>query len=391
MRIAVVTPLFPIRQEPFRGQPIYLTVRELAKLADVHVFCPQAHYPNIPFLRPQSYVYYPLDASFQPTDVPTTYLEYNALPVISRPLNGWACYRALRPHLREFQPDIILSYWLYPEGHAAMLAAADLKVPVIVGARGSDLSVNLDAVVRRKTQETLQRVDGAVMVSEELRQRAISFGAKPQTVRTILNGCDTTIFYPQDRENTRLELSIAAGSKVIVFVGHLNAAKGVRELFHAVSQIRSDYPDLKLVMVGDGGIEQQLPDLAASLGISSLVHFAGKAKSTEISKWLAAADVFTLPSYAEGCPNVVIEALACGRPVVATTVGAIPDLVNEQTGILVPPRDAQALADALRKSLEASWNSEAIALQWQRGWDQVAKDTLDLITTVKNNDRKPQN
>jgi len=172
---------------------------------------------------------------------------------------------------------------------------------------------------------------------------------------------------------------------VILFVGHLNAAKGVRELFHAVSQIRDTLPGLKLVMVGDGGIQNELPGLAASLGIDSLVHFAGKAKAPEIARWLAAADVFTLPSYAEGCPNVVIEALACGRPVVATTVGAIPDLVQDSTGILIPPRDAASLAEALKRALNQSWDSSAIATKWQRGWDQVAHDTLDLLKYVQAN------
>ncbi len=381
MKIAVVTPLFPIRQEPFRGQPIYLTVRELAKVTDLHVFCPQAKYPPISFLQPKSYVYYPPDTSYQP-DVPTTYLEYPALPLISRPLNGWACYRSVLPHIKRYQPDAILSYWLYPEGYASMLVGKELDIPVVVGARGSDLSANLDSVVRSKTQKTMSQVDGAVMVSEELRQRAISFGGNPETVRTVLNGCDTNIFHPQDRHLARRDLSLPEDSKIILFVGHLNAAKGVRELFTAVSQLKAQYPGIKLVMVGDGGIQQELPALASLLGIESNVYLAGKAKAPEISRWLAAADVFSLPSYAEGCPNVVIEALACGRPVVATTVGAIPDLVSEKTGLLVPPRDASALSVALDKVLRQEWNSEVIAGLWNRGWDQVARETLSLLESV---------
>src|SRR5690606_24862964 len=137
---------------------------------------------------------------------------------------------------------------------------------------GSDLSANLDSVVREKTRKTLSQVDGAVMVSEELRQRAISFGAEDHTVQTILNGCDTRIFYPQDRSQARKDLSQPEKSKIILFVGHLNAAKGVRELFTAVSQLKAQYPDIKLVMVGDGGIQQELPALASSLGIESNVY-----------------------------------------------------------------------------------------------------------------------
>jgi glycosyltransferase involved in cell wall biosynthesis len=89
---------------------------------------------------------------------------------------------------------------------------------------------------------------------------------------------------------------------------------------------------------------------------------------------LAAADVFTLPSYMEGCPNTVMEALACGRPVVATSVGGIPEILNEQCGLLIPPRDSHALAEALRSVLERDWNSAAISSHWSRNWAVSAKD-----------------
>jgi glycosyltransferase involved in cell wall biosynthesis len=97
-----------------------------------------------------------------------------------------------------------------------------------------------------------------------------------------------------------------------------------------------------------------------------------------VASWLAAANIFCLPSYAEGCPNAVIEALACGRPVVATNVGGIPELVDSESGILVAPQDSQALADAFHQALSRRWDEPAISQRAQRGWDQVAEETRQI-------------
>ena len=102
-----------------------------------------------------------------------------------------------------------------------------------------------------------------------------------------------------------------------------------------------------------------------------------------MAQWMRAADVFCLPSYSEGCPNVVVEALACGRPVVSTEVGGVPELVNESNGILVAPRDAVALRTALDKALDKAWDSDEIARTSARSWETVAQETLAVCHRVR--------
>jgi teichuronic acid biosynthesis glycosyltransferase TuaC len=97
---------------------------------------------------------------------------------------------------------------------------------------------------------------------------------------------------------------------------------------------------------------------------------------------MAAADVVTLPSYMEGCPNVVLEALACGRPVVATNVGGIPEIMTDACGRLVPPRDSAALAHALASVLDTSWDAAAISAHWSRSWNTVAAELRDVLESV---------
>jgi teichuronic acid biosynthesis glycosyltransferase TuaC len=90
----------------------------------------------------------------------------------------------------------------------------------------------------------------------------------------------------------------------------------------------------------------------------------------------------TLPSYMEGCPNVILEALACGRPVVATNVGGIPEIMNDECGYLVPPRDSGALAEALASSLDKTWDAKSISAHWGRGWETVASELLVIFESV---------
>jgi teichuronic acid biosynthesis glycosyltransferase TuaC len=112
------------------------------------------------------------------------------------------------------------------------------------------------------------------------------------------------------------------------------------------------------------------------------VSFSESANPHEIARWLAASNVFCLPSHSEGCPNVVVEALSCGLPVVASNVGGIPELLNSRCGILVPPGDAQQLAQGLLRALDHPWNQEEIAKGSQRSWDEVACETYQVCRSL---------
>lgn len=152
----------------------------------------------------------------------------------------------------------------------------------------------------------------------------------------------------------------------------------MRELVDAVIRLRVSHPRLQLFCVGEGALQAELEARAIEAGLADRIRFLGRRGSVEVASWLAAANVFCLPSYAEGCPNSVIEALACGRPVVATSVGGIPELVDLESGILVAPKDSEALAEALGEALSRRWDEPAISQRCQRGWDQVAEETYQI-------------
>ncbi len=373
MRILIVTSQFPIAGEPNRGRPIHQTVRELSKLADVRVLSPVARYPR--WAQPRSYLYRASDPDFTVPGCDVRYVDYPALPAVSRPFNGWLCARTLHAPLREFAPDVVLSYWLYPDAFGAMHAARRAGLPLVVGSRGSDLRVR-DAVSQRLTRPVLRAAQRILVVSEDLGRVAVrDYDADPGKIRAIPNGCDATIFHPQPKAAARATLGLDASGPLVTYVGRLVPEKGLRELLDAVGALAPRLPGLALALVGEGPMRAELEARIATMpGVR--VHLPGAQGPREVACWMAASDVVTLPSYSEGHPNVLVEALACGRPVVATPVGGIPEVVDADCGLLVAVRDPAALAEGLAEALARDWDEGVLSRRFSRGWDAVATDTL---------------
>jgi teichuronic acid biosynthesis glycosyltransferase TuaC len=381
MRITVVTSYFPTSARPYGGNSAIQTLRLLKPHATIEVICPLERYPDIRGLTPPRYER--ADLNWQPPDFQTTYVEYPAIPFLTRPFNGRVCTRILLPYIRLTKPDLILNYWLYPDGYAAVRVGRELGVPVIVGAIGSDMRRRNDPITLRLVRETMLEAGAVITVSEELRQRAIAQGIPDGKVIAILNGCDTTIFHPGDRAAAREQVGCGAQDELIVYVGNLLASKGLGELLEAFVELGRIRPRLRLAIVGLGPYGETLAKRAKAAGVEGRVTLAGRCDAAGVAQWMRAADVFCLPSYSEGCPNVIVEALACGRPVVATKVGGIIELVSEESGLLIPPGDAGALRKALDAALAKQWDSARIARTSARSWDTVAAETLAVINKVQ--------
>lgn len=378
MRILIVTSQFPIAGEPNRGRPVYQTVRALAGMAEVHVLSPIAMYPR--WARPRSYLFRAPDPAFAIDGCPVEYLPYRALPAVSRPFNGVLCARALHPAVERLRPDVVLSYWLYPDAYGALLAAQRAGVPLVAGARGSDIRVR-DAISRRLTGRVVREADALLTVSEDLGRLAVrDYGAKAERVHVVPNGCDASIFHPRDRNSARSTLGVPGDARLVVYVGRLVAEKGLRELLEAARQMTPAMPNLRIALVGEGPMRAELAALAAQCGCE--VVFAGAQPPDAVARWMAASNLVTLPSYSEGHPNVLVEALACGRGVVATPVGGIPEVVDAASGVLVPPRDAAALAEGLRAGLARDWDETTLAKRFSRSWTTVALETLQACKAV---------
>jgi teichuronic acid biosynthesis glycosyltransferase TuaC len=380
MRVAVITRYFPTSQEPWAGHSAYQTLRFLAKQCELKVFYPESQYPK--FLTPRSRAGRSLDFNHHISDVAVQYIPYPALPAVSRPLNGWAAARSILSDVRRFQPDIILNYIVYPDGFAALRVGKALGVPVVVTAIGSDLNRIPDPFCGALTRQVLQRTDFLITVSGDLRRTALKMGANSARSRAVLNGCDTSIFYPRDTRQARRLLRIDEDGEAILYVGRLDIAKGLRELIEAMARVRVERPHAHCYIVGDGSDKPMLVESIARHGVGEAVTLVASCPTDQVALWMAAADLVTLPSYREGCPNVVIEALASGRPVVASDVGGIPELMDESSGRLVPANDASALTIALGEVLSQRWDPAEISGRHSRSWSDVSDDVQKILEQV---------
>lgn len=380
MKVAVVTRYFPSSGEPAQGRSLYETLRLLGGNAEVKVFYPNAAYPRL--LQPRSRTYKRLDLAFRPPDVNVEYFNYAALPLISRPLNGWMSTWALLPHICNFAPDVIFGCFLYPEGYAALKIAHTLRVPVAVMSIGSDLNRIGDSLSERFTRTVLRQADAIVTVCDDLRKTAVAKGAPAATTKAVLNGCDLRVFRPQDRYQARTRLGIDTSSEAVVYVGRLDLKKGLSELVKAAAALHPNRPRLHCYLVGRGPDRPAVEDAIRACQAGAFVHLIPGCAFEEVATWMSAADAVTLPSYMEGCPNVILEALASGRPVVATKVGGIPEILDNSCGRLVPPRDPAKLAEALESVLAAEWNPEAICAHGSRSWTAPAGELMDIFQSL---------
>lgn len=252
-----------------------------------------------------------------------------------------------RRAVREFQPTIIFSPWVYPDGWAAVRLGHAAKLPVVVQAHGSDIRL-LDAhpARQRPTAEALRDADGIVAVSRDLADRIVTLGAASANVRVIYDGVDDALFHPGDKAAARAELGLPHHARILLYVGNLVAVKSVNILIDAMKEL-----DALLFVIGEGPQRAALEAQAAGRGLRDRVSFRGSLPLEQLPAWYRAADVFVLPSLSEGVPNVLLEASACGTPWVASAVGGIPEITDRGPSRLVAPGDSARLAAAIRDML----------------------------------------
>lgn len=262
---------------------------------------------------------------------------------------------ALRRLVDEFNPSVVHAQCLLPSGQLA----ADLGVPVVVTAHGSDA---YDWPWRREGLKRaaaygVERAAAVVAVSEFIRSRVQALVER--SVDVVYNGADEKIFFPGNRERARTELGIDPDRFVIAFAGGPPKIKGVFDLIAAAAQLRDVRP-----LILFAGPEEYRPAVMQEAGHSSVdARFCGMLEHPELARVLAASDVFSLPSHREGLPLVICEAMLSGRPVVATPVGGIPEIVTDgEHGYLVAAGDPAALAGRLRAIAESPVRAREMGL-----------------------------
>ena len=356
MKVLILTNLFPTPWDPLRGAFNRQQFERLGQLHEVDVITAVDFRQRLGEQRGE------VNASHLHTD----HFVFVFPPGIGRSLHA-ACWLLSLwwqrgRQIRKAHYDCMLVSWAYPDAAAAGWLARRLGIPYVVKVHGSDLNVQANHMLRRpQIRSALTGAAAVVAVSQALAAKAIALGTHPSNVHVIYNGVDASVFSPESRSESRARLGFSTYSPLLLFVGNLKASKGCLDLLEAFPALLAAQPLARLVYVGTGAARAALLARAEALGCLDRVEFAGAVAHAELGDWFRAADVLCLPSHNEGVPNVVLEAMACGTPVVASYVGGIPEVVPEYAGILVPPHQRQALSTALIDASARNWNHKRIA------------------------------
>lgn len=313
---------------------------------------------------------------------------YSLIPKISMPWHGRLMFMGSQKIVaqlhRENPYDLIDAQYIYPDGYAGILLAKKLGIPVVLSALGTD--VNLFPKFKRiapKIRWALQEADGILAVSNSLKATTASAGVAAEKIRVIGNGVDTQRFHPLDRHEARRTLNLEGPGPFVIAVGTLDPNKGHQLLISAVAELTGRYPAMKTYIAGEGFYQSALTHQIREKKLADRVMLLGKRPHAELNTWFNAANVSCLLSEREGWPNVLLESLAAGTPVIATRAGGISEIITMPTLGTLVERTVPAVTAALDAALKQTWDRNTlVSYAAEHTWDAVAEEIEDYFRTI---------
>ena len=390
IRTLLFSTLFPSSVRPVHGIFVETRLRELLKTGEVQtkVIAPVPWFPfsGKRFGEYGRFAATPYFEQWNNTDVfhPRYFLPPKVGMNIAPDTLAGGAINTIKKLIRNgFDFDLIDAHYYYPDGVAAGLISKWIGKPFVVTARGSDLNIFPDFPrQRRLILETAKAAAASIGVSQALVERLASLGADREKIFFFRNGVDLERFKPEERKLARQRLGLP-DRPTILSVGHLVEQKGHHI---AVEALRLLPDETCLIIVGSGPEREALERLAARLELSNRVSLVGQIPNDEL-KWLfSAADALALCSSREGWPNVLLESMACGTPVIATSVGGVPEILGSPAvGRVMGSRTAAVFAKSFL-DLMSSHPSPSQIRQFAEnfGWNATSQAQIGLFDKVRN-------
>ncbi len=391
--LVVLSSLFPSRARPTAGVFIRERMFRVGKELPITVVSPQPWFPGQSLIRLVSPGYRLAGEAFEVQQgVEVHRPRALCLPGLGRQWDGYAMALAalavLRRLKREGRCDIIDAHFAYPDGYAASLLGKWLGLPYTITMRGTEPKHLRIPAIRHRIVAALRGAARVFTVSNSLREVGIAAGVPASQFTVVGNGVDTEVFHPVPRDEARAKFGIPLDAKVLITVGALVERKGFHRVSALLPELRERYPTLMYLAVGGGSPEgdwtARLKQQVADLGLTDCVKFLGPMPPAELKWPLAASDVFVLPSSNEGWANVILEAMACGVPVVASDVGGNAEVVaNASLGSVYPFGDEMVLHSRLEAALAREWSRDTLlAYAAANAWDARVHQLLATFETL---------
>jgi len=389
MNVLIITSLFPNNIRPDAGNFIFRRMAAVDGLGNcrIEAIAPIPYCPN--WAAESRWGVFTGISPYETREgIKTHHPRYPLIPKVSMPFHGllmWLGIRSTVLKLHRRNPfDLIDGHFVFPDGQAALFAGRALGLPVVISARGSDIhQYPTFKTIRPQIVWTLKNADRVISVCKALENAIVNLGIPEEKIDVIPNGIDASRFQLMQRVEARNKLRITNVKKVILSIGHLVPVKGHERIIDAMNVILSIHPESVAYIIGDGPERNRLQDKIKSHGLQDNIYLVGHKPNAELKWWYNAADVFCLTSHREGWPNVLMESMACGTPVVATNVYGTPEIVDsDEVGIIVA-QQTESIASGLIAALDRSWDRNAIRKHVAgRTWDTVAKEVRDVFENV---------
>lgn len=252
--------------------------------------------------------------------------------------------------VRKYKIGIIHAHSVIPTGLVGVVVAKFLGCPSVITSHGMDIN-NFDSksIYGHLISFSLNQCDRAIAVNGDLAEKMKFLGINEDKIVILRNAVDTERFKPSKNMELRHKYGIGENEILILFVGYLDTFKGIFELVDAFYEINKENKNVKLMMVGTGPKKEELKKKVSRLKLDDFVIFTGNVPHDKMHKYYPAADIYVLPSYTEGLPISILEAMACALPIVATDVGGIPEVVKDgENGFIIPFKNKKILMQKLK-------------------------------------------
>lgn len=386
IKLLTFTTLYPNAAQPQHGTFVEMRLRKLLEgsTAESVVVAPVPWFPfsHSRFRQYGKYAQAPREEHRHGTTI--LHPRYPAIPKIGMTLAPALLACGATPAVKRllaggYDFDLIDGHYFYPDGVAAILLGIFFNKPVVITARGSDLNLIAGYRVPRKLiRWSAKRAQHLITVSEALKEKLLQLGVAANKITVLRNGVDGSVFFPVDREQERAHLRLTG--TVLLSVGNLIPEKGHDLAIRSLALL----PGVTLLIAGGGPEARGLNRLAARLGLTDRVRFLGMLSHSDLRRFYGVADALVLASTREGWPNVLLESMACGTPVIASRVGAAPDLVTTpEAGRLLRERTPDAVAESVRDLLAKYPNRDATRRYAEQfSWDDTTRGQIALFRRV---------
>ena len=385
VRLLTFTTLYPGSTQPNHGVFVENRLRHLLASGHVQsqVIAPVPWFPSTASLFGRYAAAARMPSRETRNGIDVEHPRYIVLPRVGMSLAPLSLFAAVLPivrrRLQRSDFDLIDAHYFYPDGVAAMLIGRAVGKPVVITARGTDINfIPKYLFPRRMILYAARNAAGIIAVSKALKDALIGLGVAAERITVLRNGVDLQMFAPGDRDAARRQLALTG--RTLLSVGHLIERKGHDLAIAALPRL----PGCRLLIAGDGPEHGRLKALAVRLAVADRVRFLGAIPHDRLRTAYLAADALVLASRREGWPNVLLESIACGTPVVASPIWGTPEIVcRPEAGVLMRERSSEGVAEAVNRLFDAPPDHGATRAFAERfSWDETTEGQIRLFEEI---------